>query len=334
MTKGRLLIVSPVFHGYWESIQRAFQQLGFEVDTYRYDQRNLRAKIAHKLRIELPSRLGRSTVDLVREEVTGATVDVMRRTRPDRVLAIKGDLLTERFHEAALARHVQTSVWVYDELPNTAFMHDSLSAFSTVASYSARDCATLRTQGIPCALIRDAFDPSIPVHPIPTNEIVQIGALYPARVKALMALVQAGLPVRSYGREWSRHPFDIARTWGSRRPAVPGGREMPRAQAMGVMAGAPAALNIHGNHDGFNMRTFEAAGAGAFQLIDRVDVSEIFEPGAEIITFTSHPELIESAQRALADPRWSSSIRAAGKRRALAEHTFLHRARQWEALWV
>lgn len=330
--KGRLLIVSPAFHGYWESIQRAFETRGYEVRTHRYDARDRRAKLARKARIELPARLGRDTSDLVRREVTASTIHALRDFRPRVVLAVKGDLLDEAFHDAA-AQGVRTAVWVYDELPNTAFTRESLAAFDARASYSRRDAATIEGWGLSCALVPDAFDPDIPVTAHPTSEIVQIGAKYPARVEALLALAAAGLPVRSYGRDWSRHPFDVARTWGARRPAVHGGREMSRARAMGLMAGAPAALNIHGRHDGFNMRTFEAAGAGALQLIDRPDVGHLYEPGREIVPYASTEELVDSARRALADPGWSAAIRRAGRQRTLAEHTFEHRARALEDLW-
>lgn len=333
MTAPRLLVVSPAFHGYWESIQRAFEKLGHEVRTHRYDARDLHAKLTHKISVELPARLGRDTSPLVRHEVTASTIHALRDFRPQVVLAVKGDLLDTAFHDAAADQRARTAVWVYDELPNTAFTRESLAAFDSRASYSGRDCATVQAWGLSCALVPDAFDPDIPVTAIPTGEIVQIGAKYPARVEALLALAAAGLPVRSYGREWSRHPYDVARTWGGRRPAVPGGREMSRAQAMGLMAGAPAALNVHGSHDGFNMRTFEAAGAGALQLIDRTDVGELYEPGREIVPFTSVEELVEAARRALADPAWSAAIRRAGRKRTLAEHTFKHRARALEDLW-
>lgn len=333
MTRPRLLVISPDFHGYWESIQRAFEKRGYDVQTHRYDARGLRGKLRHKLRVELPARVGVDPLPSLRREVTSSSIEAMRVFRPQRVLAVKGDLLDAAFHDEARAHQARTLVWVYDELHNTAFTRKSLSAFDARASYSARDRSTIEGWGLACGWVADAFDPDIPVTTIPTDEIVQIGARYPARVEALLALTAAGLPVRSYGREWSRHPYDVARTWGARRPAVPGGREMTRAQAMGLMAGAPAALNIHGSHDGFNMRTFEAAGAGALQLIDRTDVADLYEPGREIVPFSSLDELVELARRAIADPGWGARIREAGRRRTLAEHTFEHRARALEELW-
>lgn len=100
------------------------------------------------------------------------------------------------------------------------------------------------------------------------------------------------------------------------------------------MAGSEATLNIHGHQDGFTMRTFEACGVGALQLVDRADVDVHFEPGREVLVFTDGDELAEHAERVIREPVWARSIAEAGRRRALAEHTLVHRMREVEALWA
>ncbi|HET8931717.1 MAG TPA: glycosyltransferase, partial [Acidimicrobiales bacterium] len=102
----------------------------------------------------------------------------------------------------------------------------------------------------------------------------------------------------------------------------------------GMMAGATATINVHGDQDGFTMRTFEASGVGALQLIDRPDVGMHYEPGVEILTFDSAAEISELVARAHREPRWATRIRAAARKRTLAEHTFAHRARELEDLWA
>jgi spore maturation protein CgeB len=99
------------------------------------------------------------------------------------------------------------------------------------------------------------------------------------------------------------------------------------------MAGATATLNLHGVQDGFTMRTFEACGAGAFQIVDRREVSLHFDVGTELVAFESSEELLELSRRATQDQPWRDAIASAGRRRALAEHTFVHRARSLEAMW-
>jgi spore maturation protein CgeB len=99
------------------------------------------------------------------------------------------------------------------------------------------------------------------------------------------------------------------------------------------MAGAAATLNIHGDQDGFTMRTFEASGVGALQLIDRSDVARHYEPGVEILPFSSVAEIVDLVGRAHRDPYWAARVRAAARDRTLAEHTFAHRARDLEEMW-
>lgn len=81
------------------------------------------------------------------------------------------------------------------------------------------------------------------------------------------------------------------------------------------------------------MRTFEACGVGGLQLIDRRDVTDYYDPGTEILPFSSEAELLELAERAIVDDRWGDRIREAARKRTLAEHTFWHRAKQLVASW-
>jgi len=54
----RVLLVSPAFHGYWKSIQRAFQTLGYDVRSHVYDDyTTIGSKIHNKLVYELPDRV-------------------------------------------------------------------------------------------------------------------------------------------------------------------------------------------------------------------------------------------------------------------------------------
>jgi spore maturation protein CgeB len=78
--------------------------------------------------------------------------------------------------------------------------------------------------------------------------------------------------------------------------------------------------------DSLNCRAFETAGAGGLQLIeDRPSISGCFDPGTEILPFSGIDELFEYLARARREPNWAASVRAAGAKRALAEHTYRHR---------
>lgn len=335
MNPAKVLVIAPAFHQYGDAIARAFTEIGYDATAFAYDGLpDIWAKVDNKLRVELPTRLGsdRGAQRRVRR-VTDRALGVLRATRPDRVVVVRGDALDDRFWSELVALGAPTVVWLYDELERMTHDLDTLRSVAAVATYSPVDAVTLSAQGIRASALPLAFDTSLRYEPRPAREIVFVGAAYPGRIAALTALHSAEIPVRGFGRDWSHAPFDRLRTWKLHRPDLPWGREVDRAAGYGVMAGATATLNLHGVQDGFTMRTFEACGAGALQIIDRSDVTEHFDIDIELVAFDSTAEMIDLGRRAMEDRPWRDAIAAAGRRRALAEHTFVHRARALEAMW-
>ena len=132
-------------------------------------------------------------------------------------------------------------------------------------------------------------------------------------------------PIDVYGRHWRQGPPQ------QRIHA----RRIPLARAAVLYASHQAALNIRHEHNivqGLNQRSFEALACGTPVLNDDLgDVSRCFEPGREILVWKSQDELNGLCERVLADAGYAREIGEAGRRRVLAEHTYLHRARQIRA---
>ncbi len=77
---------------------------------------------------------------------------------------------------------------------------------------------------------------------------------------------------------------------------------------------------------GTNVRTFEACGAGAFQIVDwRPGLAQLFEIDRELVAFRDLPDLKRKIDYYLAHPEERQAIAAAGHARALHEHTYTHR---------
>lgn len=77
---------------------------------------------------------------------------------------------------------------------------------------------------------------------------------------------------------------------------------------------------------GVNVRCFEAAGVAAFQLIEwRPGLSQLFQDGKELVTYTTMVDLREKIDYWLPREDERRAIGEAAKRRALAEHTYRHR---------
>ncbi len=85
--------------------------------------------------------------------------------------------------------------------------------------------------------------------------------------------------------------------------------------------------NLHyGETWGLNVRTFEAAGAGAFQMVDwRPGLSHLFEDGKELITYQSMVDLKQKIDYWLLRPGERRAIALAGMLRAHKSHTYEHR---------
>jgi len=335
LRRGRLLIVSPSFHGYWRAIEQAFRSLGWDTSTHVYDSYDsVAAKIELKLRSELPRRLGRPDTGAVAERQSLKARAAIHLGRPSHMLVIKGDTLTEPFFDALDRTRAARTLWLYDELRRTRHTEATLDRFDAIASYSHKDTEFLSKTGRTATFVPLAFDPTVAVTLRHGNDVTLIGARYPKRQELLLALHTAGVPVRAYGRDWSRRLFDRARTWRLEVPGFPTSPDLELHEAYAVMAGSPSTLNIHGDQDGFTMRTFEACGVGGVQLVDRADVAEFYEPGREVAAFGSAEELVALARRSIEDDRWGDTLREAARRRTLAEHTVLHRAKSLEATWA
>ncbi|MDQ4501902.1 glycosyltransferase [Sinomonas sp. ASV322] len=332
----RLLLVTPAFHGYHRSIARAFSARGYDVVTHCYDAfATLGEKFRNKALIELPSRFGADTYEAARAWSTARALAALTEANPTRLVVIKGDTLGGDFWHEVASRGLPRILWLYDDVARHHFDDSFLRWIGPVVSYARSEAAELVARGVAASFIPNAFDPDL-ARPSSrrSGEVVFVGSRYPNRVALLAALREAGLPIRAYGRQWSHHPFDRLRTWELSRPALQSERDIPLARAYSVQAEAAAALNVHGLQAGLAMRSFEVPGMGGLQLVDRPDIAEFYEVGTEALVFGSTDELVDLATRSLRDRAWSERIRAAGRRRSLAEHTFAHRISQVDSLWA
>jgi hypothetical protein len=93
-----------------------------------------------------------------------------------------------------------------------------------------------------------------------------------------------------------------------------------------VLARTRIAINRHGDiAEGYanNMRLFEATGVGALLMTEAAtNLSELFEPGQEIVSYESAEDLVDKARYYLENEQERVAIASAGQNRTLAEHTY------------
>lgn len=72
-----------------------------------------------------------------------------------------------------------------------------------------------------------------------------------------------------------------------------------------------------------NPRTFEIAACGAFQLSDeRADLSSLYAPGEEMITYSSPEDFLAKVEYYLRNPEQRSEIALRAMQRTLRDHTY------------
>lgn len=325
----RIVLLSPAFHGYWRSIQHGLEQCGHDVTTVVYDERAAMAdKLLGKLTSDVPRHLGRDRFAAEARRATARADEQLRSGTPDMLVVVRGDAIDPALVDSVRMRGARTVLWLYDELRRTRFESGQLECYDLVATYSPADAADLRRILSAVIDLPLAFDERLVGNPgtAPMSpELLFIGARYPNRERILFDAAGAGVDVQAFGRDWSRHPVDRIRSLSWRRPAVPDGRDLDRSAAARATAHALTTLNIHGDQDGFTMRTFEVCGVGGLQLVDRPDVALHYEPGTEVVVVESTSEIVEAVGRAHRDTGWARRIRESGQRRTLAHHTFRHR---------
>ncbi|MCK6395842.1 glycosyltransferase [Zoogloea sp.] len=130
--------------------------------------------------------------------------------------------------------------------------------------------------------------------------------------------------------------YDV-KLWGNPAPLwmMPGavssmhqGRGVYDHEKVRAFRGAKVVINnLHyGEVWGVNVRCFEVAGAGAFQMVDwRPGVEQLFEDGRELVTFRGMADLKEKLEYWLPRAEERKCIGEAALRRAHAEHTYEHR---------
>ena len=199
---------------------------------------------------------------------------------------------------------------------------------SAYQSFGAREC-------IP---IYNALDPSthFPVEPDPRweGDLGFLGNRLPdreARVEEFFLKAAALCPERSFvlgGNGWHDKPVS---------PNVRAAGHVFTRDHNAFNCSVTAALNISREsmaRFGFSpaTRVFEAAGAGACLITDHWEGIELFlEPEREVLVAHDGEE-VAALVRGL-DPERARAIGQAARRRVLAEHTYAHRAEQFDAIF-
>ena len=235
--------------------------------------------------------------------------------------------------DATMVRALKSpeTTWInwFPEESNGADLGERAGAFDQVFASGSDLAETLQAAlGRPVELLPPACDPSVHrPNPDRTQQyranVVFAGRATRRRELLLAQLVEFGLAL--WGPGWRESALrDYC------RGEVTNTEEFVRAYA-----GASVAVNIHHRSDqddeprqGCNQRLFEIAGIGVPQVVDaRGDLPRWFQLGSEVEMFESAAELRGVVEALIGDSARAEELGAASRRRALSEHTYMHRLR-------
>jgi spore maturation protein CgeB len=330
----KVLLVAPMMGGSkGEYIARALTGLSHDVvtfDDWNLGEKaytpfaNLKRVILSRYRPFKGTFIGRMNAGLV---------SLAKKVRPDLILVIRGDNLHVETLEK-IRRIVKAPLinWFPDSLLNPK-IGDILRTVSCYDIFFINDSYSMdllwKLGFRHVRFLAQCCDPQ--VHRIVEltdkerlffgSDVSYVGSMNPVRVALLERLIDYDLKI------W------VDRRWvdASSRSALKGhlvyyrafGRDQTRvfnASRVNLNPIQPAAVRS------VNLRTFEIAGSGGFQIAEeRDEIGNYFEPEKEIVTYRHVDELREKVDYYLAHERQRSEIARRAQRRAHGEHTYAHR---------
>lgn len=212
---------------------------------------------------------------------------------------------------------------------------DDFSAYDLVITSLPNFVQWFKARGVNAKLNRLGFDAVVleRMGPAPARDIDLsfVGSLSPEHADRILLLEEIAreLPLQVWGNAIERLPPQ------SPLHAVYQGEAWGRGM-YDVLRRSRITLNRHiGLAEDYanNMRLYEATGAGAMLLTDaKINLGEIFTPGAEVATYSSAKECVAQIRRYLADESARAAIAEAGQTRTLREHTYFNRTGEILAL--
>jgi len=272
----------------------------------------------YALRVAL-SRLYRERPEPLERKV----IKLARNFKPDLVLGLTAGLHPETMDALGKLCPGRVVLWWGDPPANSQRWGILDPAWDAIFLKDRAAVLKLRILGKNASLLHEAMNPvwHKPLASQGHERVVVAGNYYAFRQAIVLRLMGDGVKFDLFGPRpphWAHE--DIKGQYL--------GRYVMREEKSQAFGEALACLNTFPLAEGnsLNCRAFEIAGAGGLQLIEyRPAIEDCFEPGRELLAFSTYEELMGHIERARKYPEEVRPIREAGAKRALAEHTYTHR---------
>lgn len=327
-----VLLVTPAWRGSLGFFcRRALEQMGHRVSVFDYRRQALGEGYA--------SRGPAGLVRIMRNKVGVALMNrrlrqAVDRLGPDLVLVIKGELIQPSTVEAlSQGSGAAVALW-YPDVSLYLTKRSYRRIAQSMAHYHATflcDLANLPKTLGPTIRRKEfltfACDPEFH-HQVPLTG--EERARYGSRICFVGNSHGRGSPRDSTLAALSNYPLAV---WGNGWERVPWPQEgalILRGPAhaehmLKVYSSSEIALNFSFARY-LNFRNFEVPACGPLLVTEDVpELARFFRPGEEVVAFQDVSDLRQKLDYYLAHPDQAQAIARRGRRRAHAEHTFVHR---------
>ncbi|MBI9111390.1 glycosyltransferase [Maridesulfovibrio ferrireducens] len=332
----RILVVLPLYGGslpVGRFCVAALKEMGHLVETFEapefYDAYNALDNL--KVTSDRHQYLQNSFLQVLSQAVLAKT----ETFEPDMVLSMAQAPLTHQALKRLRRDKVVTAMWFVEDFRLFTYWQSFAPFYDVFAVIQKehffdklKEIGVENTLYLPLAA-HPEFHKPLDVNSIDTRkygaDVSFMGAGYPNRRMAFRKLIHHGLKI--WGSEWDGdHVLD--------KYIQLDGRRVSSEECVKIFNATKINLNLHSsiNADEFvsggdfiNPRTFELAACGAFQLVDRRKLmSEAFSDG-ELAYFDSLEDLDNKIGYFLHHPEERESYAERGRKRVLADHTYVIR---------
>jgi len=249
-------------------------------------------------------------------------IEQVRHIHPDVLYIHSGVFVDEELMSALKPlTGIIVSQWSCRLLENVPY-----HLFDLIISSARNFVEEFRSRGIAAEHVQHGFDERQKLaHPILSRDVLFTGTLLPDHHAGRIAdleYIAAAVPLEfyGYGAELLPETFAIRKAhrgiaWG--------------ADMLALLASARISLHLPGDavlEDAGSKRLFEVTGMGSL-LLTRAQpgLSELFEEGVEMVTFSSAADCVEKIHCYLAHEDERRAIAARGQQRTLRDHTVTRR---------
>ena len=270
------------------------------------------------------------------ECMSQAVLESVIEKKTDILICMAQAPITARVLAECRARGIITVLWFMEDFLRFTYWREMSKFYDFVFTMQKGECIdSIKQAGAgEVHYLAAACDPVIhhpqTLTPAEKEEwgspISFVGAGYHNRQQVFASFAE--MPFKLWGTEWPGcKPFD--------RMLQKGGKRLNPDEYTKIFCGTDININLHSSRerdgvdpfgDFVNPRTFELASCEAFQLVDeRSLLSEVFEAGKEVITFSDPADLKEKIKYYSTRPEERARIAKNSRARALKEHTYGHR---------